>query len=348
MEEGSIQSLTLRYILTNVEPIYEDGRLVVINTGSYGRILKVMVNGALCAAKEIHYNIAVGPGNVNVEQFTREIELMSGMRHPNVVQFLGVYPSVRPNALSPLQEVNVPWLIMEYLPFELHSTLEKQLQLPLSVKVAILLDISRGLSYLHNNRSSEEIIHRDLSARNVLLTTSLSAKLADFGVSKRRDYNATMTKNTGNPWFMPPENKPGSVVRYNTKMDIFSFGVIMLFIIIEKFPDEILLDTYHNDHGNLLARSEVERRQKYFDIAEGTRDPNALTLVSLCKECLDNRPEHRPTAENVLSRLNRFNLAEDVMEMDKLQLMMRMRQPVNEPPPQPQSPWQPQEVVSVL
>ncbi len=340
-EGGTIQALTLRYSLTNVEPVYEDEKLVVINTGSYGRILKVMVNGALCAAKEIHYNIAVGPGNVNVEQFTREIELMSGMRHPNVVQFLGVCPSVRPNAMSPLQEVNVPWLIMEYLPFELHSTLEKQLQIPLSVKVAIMLDISRGLSYLHNNRSSEEIIHRDLSARNVLLTSSLSAKLADFGVSKRRDYNATMTKNTGNPWFMPPENKPGSDVRYNTKMDIFSFGVILLFIIIEKFPDEILLDTYHNDHGNLLARSEVERRQKYFDIAEGSRDPDTLTLVNLCKECLDNRPEHRPSAENVLNHLNRFHLPKDAMETDKLQLMMRMRQLGNEPP---QSPRQPQEV----
>lgn len=331
MADGTMEELLLSYGLTNVERVCDStGKETVINHGSYGRILKVLVSGALCAAKEIHYNITIGPGNVYVQQFIREIKLMSQMRHPNVVQFLGVHrPGRSPNAMSPMspvEGVTLPWLIMEYLPYELHSMLEKPVEFPTPVKIAVLLDISKGLGYLHNNRSSEEIVHRDLSARNILLTASLTAKIADFGVSKRREYNMTMTHNTGNPLYMPPENKPGSAVRYNTKMDIFSFGVIMLFVITKKFPQELLAETYYSeDGGALLARSEVARRQKYFDLIGQSPDDTTHTLVELCRECLDNQPPRRPSADALANRLSLLNIPEDVMAMDKLQLMVQVR-----------------------
>lgn len=333
-EEGTIHSLLLRYSLANVEPVLNDeGAQVVISQGSYGRILKVLVSGSLCAAKEIHFSIAMGPGNVYVQQFTREIDLMSQMRHPNVVQFLGVHLPERPDAMSPVRELNLPWLVMEYLPFELHSTLEKarerKVEIPFSVKVSFMLDIARGLSYMHRNRSSE-IIHRDLSARNVLLTSSLSAKLADFGVSKRHVYNTTMTMNVGNPWFMPPENKPGSGIRYNSQMDLFSFGVIVLFIISETFPGDLEAESFTDKYGDLIARSEVERRQKYIDIAEGYNHPNTPLLLALCKECLANQPHKRPNAEGVLDRLNHLDIPNEVTVMEKLQFLTKMRQPIRQ------------------
>ncbi len=329
-EDGTIQSLLLRYSLGNVEPVKnQEGELVVINQGSYGRILKVHVSGALCAAKEIHFSIAMGPGNVYVQQFTREIDLMSQMRHPNVVQFLGVHLPERPNVMSPVRDLNLPWLVMEYVPFELHSMIEeasqREVEIPSSVKVSLMLDIARGLSYIHQNHSSE-IIHRDLSARNVLLTASLSAKLADFGVSKRR-VNATMTMGVGNPLYMPPENKPGSTVRYNSQMDIFSFGVIILFIISENFPKDLLSETFTNTDGNLMARAEVERRQQYIDAAERSPNPYTPTLVTLCKECLDNQPHKRPKAERILEQLNRLNIAENILVTKKLQFLTSMWQP---------------------
>ncbi len=327
-QEGTIHSLLLRYNLANVVPVRnEEGALVVISQGSYGRVLKVLVSGALCAAKEIHFSIAMGPGNVYVQQFTREIDLMSQMRHTNVVQFLGVHLPERPDVMSPVRELNLPWLVMEYVPFELHSMLEKNVEIPISVKVSFMVDIAKGLSYLHCNRSSE-IIHRDLSARNVLLTASLSAKLADFGVSKRHVFDATMTMNVGNPWYMPPENKAGSGVHYNSKMDIFSFGVIMLFIIGKIFPGDLSSETFTNASGSLIARSEVERRQKYIDVVECSRTtPNAPTLVTLCKECLANLPERRPTAEGVLVRLNALNIPENITTVEKLQVLSGLHQP---------------------
>ena len=316
------EELLRNYQLAGVTPVLDErGREVVINRGSYGRILKVLVNCALCAAKEIHASIIDGPDSINVRQFIRECDLMSRMRHPNVVQFLGVYqPETNPHLV--FQET-LPWLIMEYVPFELHSLLGRPIEIPMSVRVSILLDITKGLSYLHNNHSLVEIIHRDLSARNVLLTSSLTAKLADFGTSRQPVHDATMTKGTGNPWYMPPENKVGSKVRYNSKMDIFSFGVVLLFTIVKEFPDQLLPDTYMNDSGQLVARTEIARRQRYFDRVEGSPDPTVRTLVSMCRNCLEYEQGRRPTAENLTRQLSELTQA---TEMDKLQVMVHLQE----------------------
>ena len=315
------QELLRNYQLADVTPVVDErGREVVINQGSYGRILKVLVSCALCAAKEIHASIIDGPDNLNVRQFIRECDLMSRMRHPNVVQFLGVYqPETNPHLV--FQET-LPWLIMEYVPFELHSLLGQPIEIPMSVRVSILLDITKGLSYLHNNHSLVEIIHRDLSARNVLLTSSLTAKLADFGTSRQPVQDAIMTKGTGNPLYMPPENQVGSKTRYNSKMDIFSFGVVMLFTIVKEFPNHLLPGTFTNSE-KLVARSEVARRQRYFDRVERSPDPTVRTLVGICKNCLENEQGRRPTAENLTRQLSELTQA---TEMEKLQVIIRLQE----------------------
>jgi len=96
------------------------------------------------------------------------------MLHPNVVQFLGIY--------YPSPKDKLPWLIMEMMYTNLTSLIEKYetTDLPLHIKLSILMDTSRGLQYLH----SRDIIHRDLSSNNVLLTQQLVAKIADFGMAK--------------------------------------------------------------------------------------------------------------------------------------------------------------------
>ena len=90
---------------------------------------------------------------------------MSTVRHPHIVQFLGVCfpPGSR-----------LPALIMEKLFIDLHNLLENNPNIPLSMKQDILLDVAKGLTYLHTR--SPAIIHRDLSARNVLLNSAMVAK----------------------------------------------------------------------------------------------------------------------------------------------------------------------------
>ena len=125
---------------------------------------------------------------------------MSTLRHPNIVQFLGVafFPGSR-----------LPALVMERLLTSLHDLLDPELDpppppdapkrfLPLSLKCSILQNVANGLAFLHER--SPPIIHRDLSARNVLLNSEMVAKIVDLGVARiapRMRAAATMTKGPG-------------------------------------------------------------------------------------------------------------------------------------------------------
>ena len=124
------------------------------------------MNGLVCAGKKIH-EILLDVGNVGVRDITakyvQECQLMSDLRHPNITQFLG---------LCFLPNCQLPVLVMERLDSSLDDLLESVPNIPLPLKRSMLEDIARGLLYLHNH--NPQIIHRDLTAKNVLLTPSIS------------------------------------------------------------------------------------------------------------------------------------------------------------------------------
>ena len=104
------------------------------------------------------------------------------------------------------------------------------------VKIAeILCDVARGLEYLHEG-CSEPLAHRDLSSNNILLTSTLHAKIADFGSARVLDrpggWNsaAKLTKTPGIVIFMPPETWE-SPLCYTTAVDIFSFGCVIIYLV---------------------------------------------------------------------------------------------------------------------
>ncbi len=100
------------------------------------------------------------------------------------------------------------------------------------MKLSILKDIACGVSHLH----STGIVHRDLNSGNVLLTSSLHAKVADLGVSRiidsRPQYLSGLTLVPGAIDYMPPEALRANPV-YGPKLDCFSFGHLALYLAIE-------------------------------------------------------------------------------------------------------------------
>ena len=179
----------------------------------------------MCAGKKIH-EILLDPGNEGVrdiaERHVQECQLMSDLRHPNITLFLGV--CFLPNC-------QLPVLLMERLDGSLDDLLETVPNIPLALKRSILEDVSRGLLYLHKH--TPQIIHRDLTAKNVLLTSSLVAKITDFGnshiVNLEPDHRArTMSQSPGTQIYMPPESLSGDA-QYGPSLDIFSFGHLALF-----------------------------------------------------------------------------------------------------------------------
>ena len=305
-----------------------------IGAGAYGSVEEVAMPGAICAAKKIHdfflNSAQVAPAAIS--NFVKECQIMSALRHPHIVQFLGVcfLPGSR-----------LPALVMERLLTSLHDLMdpaETDTPAPpdaakpffsLSLKCLILHNVASGLAYLHEQ--SPPIIHRDLSARNVLLNSGMVAKIADLGVARivpRVRVAATMTKAPGAGVYMPPEaleDKPQdeeevSKAKYGSSIDIFSFGVVAIFTLCQTFPSSLLAPNYR-ERGRLLARTELERRQRYMRmIYRQLRDKHPLLLM--IEGCLDF-PETRPSIRKVLRQLEeaRAEARDEQTDMNRLELL---------------------------
>ena len=143
--------------------------------GSFGAVYKAKCDQLHCAAKILHPTILdpqdPGAGRV-MQRFQQECTFLGNIRHPHIVQYLGMTRD---------PESRLPVLLMELLDESLTRMLERSQQpLPYHVQVDLCTDISVAISYLHSN----DIIHRDLSSNNVLIIAGRRAKVTDFGMSK--------------------------------------------------------------------------------------------------------------------------------------------------------------------
>ncbi|CAI8056275.1 Receptor-interacting serine/threonine-protein kinase 4, partial [Geodia barretti] len=186
--------------------------------------------------------------------------------------------------------------------------------LPLSLKCSILHNVACGLAYLHER--SPPIIHRDLSARNILLNSGMVAKIVDLGVARivpRMRAAATMTKGPGTSIYMPPEAVDPAEVnaeksKYDASIDVFSFGVVTIFTIGEVFPCDPLAATYLDEKGEVMGRTELQRRSVYMRyVNEKLRACGQLRgdhpLIRLIQQCMHNDTHKRPGIREVLRLL---------------------------------------------
>ena len=294
----------------------------IIGSGSYGSVEEVAIPGAVCAAKKIH-DFFQDPRQMPREgidkvasEFVRECQLMSTLRHPHIVQFLGVcfLPGSR-----------MPALVMEKLATSLHDILDPEPEpptkpfIPVSLKRSVLHDVARGLSFLHSH--SPPIIHRDLSARNVLLNEGMVAKLADLGMARivPRLRVSTMTKAPGASIYMPPEALEDKS-RYDVTIDIFSLGVVAIFTLSQMFPDP-LAPTYIDVNRRIVARTELERRGNYMQEVR-KQFQEGHPLVQMIQQCLNNIIEERPTIQQVMGWLEeaRAEVEDGEYDTNKLSL----------------------------
>ena len=207
MAGRSAQSVLEQFLLTSAcETEKELGR------GSYAAVVEVNYKGLRCAAKKIHKVFFEGQVEGYVKNFEEECRLLSQLRHPHIVQFLGVYIDGATKA---------PVLVMEFLPTTLAECIEKYGVMPEETCYSVFRDVILGLHFLHDR--ADPIIHRDLSANNVLLTSDMKAKISDLGVAKILQTNRaqlfTMTKQPGTMSYMPPETMVARP-RYDKKVCI--------------------------------------------------------------------------------------------------------------------------------
>ena len=256
----------------------------------YGTVVKLRFHELKCAGKRFHHSLYTCRDDKQREalqqRWYKECTILSRLRHPNIVQFLGIHFE---------GDDTLPMLVMEFVPFTLSGYLERHSTFPPEISYGILINVAKALCYLHGG--NPVIIHRDLTANNVLLTSAMRAKVSDLGTAKIIDITPAQKVNMsicpGTLCYMPPEALIHNPV-YSTEIDCFSYGVLMLHIFCGQwpFPDN------HNTvgvEGKLIARSEVERRERHL-----TRCGQDHPLRNLIQNCLRDVGSDQPDATEIL------------------------------------------------
>ena len=282
--------------------------------GSYAVVLRLEYRGLKCAGKQLYpvlYEQGVGD---TVRRFEEECRLLAQMRHPNIVQFIGVYFE---------EGSRVPILVMEFLPTTLARCIDTYGVLPEEVSYSILHDVALGLYHLHSQ--TPPIIHRDLSANNVLLASNMTAKISDLGVARILNLTpqqmSRMTSTPGTPAYMPPEAMRANP-RYDARIDQFSYGVLMIHVLSGRWPLPLREPTFVNpeNRAQLLAVSEAERRDGYLrDIG------NAHPLMDLILRCVSNDPRQRATAAQMVRQMEHMTRHSPPAFPNRVEMLQRIR-----------------------
>jgi serine/threonine protein kinase len=264
----------------SVEDI-QDIRL--IGSGAFGVVWLVRYrNAQLLASKRLREDMGT---RERVQDFVDEIKLVSRFDHPNVVKFVGAAWSIESDLQALFEYMENgdlrTYLSASYLPRYWTST-----------KFQLAIDAVEALVYVHS--FDPPLVHRDLKSRNVLISAEMRAKLTDFGTTRHRSKDGTMTMGVGTGRWVAPEIISGST-EYDQSADIFSFGVLLTEIDTHNLP-------YHDavgPSGNKLEEVAVLQM-----VANGQLRPtiNAScppTVRDLANLCMSQNPRDRPVAAEI-------------------------------------------------
>lgn len=257
-----------------------------VGGGVNGTVFMVEVGSIPCIAKRPLYTVPATPHQRQFigKRFERECSVLAHLHHPNIIQFIGVYRTTDPRDLT---------LIMEYMPIDLDNVLSAcRGHFPLSLQLSILLDISLGMQYLHLNG----IVHCDLTPDNILLSSALDAKIGDLGcthVLGSKDVAGYPQELNPDYWaYMPPQVFKVNFT-YTEKLDVFSFGVLSLFVATQTFPERYM-GSEVSERARERHEVEIERHRSLSTILNREH-----CLLFSIRKCLKDREEDRPTSSEV-------------------------------------------------
>ena len=218
------------------------------------------------------------------KKLSAECDHLRKLVHPNVVRFLGMYYH---------DQQQLPMMVMELMDESLTTYIEKS-DIRINTKLSLLHDVATGLHFLHTR--SVPVVHGDLSPNNILLKfignggTLPIGKIADLGLAKFI-YNKPRSIE-----FLAPEAFPEKP-KYDTPIDVFSFGGVIVFTINEEWPTPV-----NPEKQPTTKISKFECRQKYLNMME-TKVPALTELMPLIEACLSNEPARRPSVAVILEKI---------------------------------------------
>ncbi|KAG6668738.1 serine/threonine receptor-like kinase NFP [Carya illinoinensis] len=252
-----------------------------------GSVYKGSIDGEVYAIKKMKWNAY------------EELKILQKVNHGNLVKLEGF-------CIDP--EDATCYLVYEYvengsLYSWLHGNKDEKLNWKTRLRIAI--DVANGLQYIHEH-TRPRVVHKDIKTSNILLDTNMRAKIANFGLAKS-GCNAITMHIVGTQGYIAPEYLADGVV--STKMDVFSFGVVLLELISGKAAIDEEGNLLWTKTSGILAGDEerkARRVQQWMDgvlIAESSSMDSVMNVMTIAIACLHRDATKRPSMVDVVYAL---------------------------------------------
>ncbi len=272
-----------------------------IAEGFYGEVFKGALWGKQVAIKRLKFSAEVIHNDPEKEKIVRKLKeeasIMSTLRHPNVLLFMGLSTDL-PNIC----------LVTEFMEKgSLHDVVQGTMVNDGDF-IRMISDICCGMNYLHKR----SILHLDLKALNLLVDDNGSVKVADFGISRITQGLEKKIKGPqgyGTVLYMPPEVVMGGMSDENTTYydytyDVFSFGVMLFELMYTREHPDVNFVVDDNIGYELL-------REPLMTKGEASLPPWwPEVIVDIISKCTSNDPKSRPPFEDIIQLLKNSDLGE--------------------------------------
>ena len=203
-----------------------------VDRGAWGCVYQGRFQGQVVGIKSPHHQLL---NEHTIQRLQREVQIMAKIRHPNLLQFIGV-----------VFDDQAPLIVMELLDINLRKAYQNE-RLSDASKLPIFRDVAYALHFLHEQQ--DPIIHRDVSAPNVLLeglpNGMFRAKVSDFGSANLARQAQTMGEGAiiyAAPETFPQAHNPDTLpLPQTTKIDVYSYGILLCEVIVQEQPDPNLV-----------------------------------------------------------------------------------------------------------
>ncbi|XVF85562.1 hypothetical protein PTKIN_Ptkin17bG0127100 [Pterospermum kingtungense] len=274
----------------------------ILGRGGFGTVYKgELHDGTKIAVKRMESSVVSEKG---LAEFKSEIAVLTKVRHRHLAALLGY-----------CLDGNERLLVYEYMP---QGTLSRHLfnwkneglkPLEWTRRLTIALDVARGVEYLHG-LAQQSFIHRDLKPSNILLGDDMRAKVADFGLVRLAPLDGKQsieTRLAGTFGYLAPEYAVTG--RVTTKVDVFSYGVILMELISGR---KALDETQPEDSMHLVTwfRRMLVNKDTFRKAIDETIQLDEETFASVSKvselagHCCAREPYQRPDMSHVVNVLS--------------------------------------------
>ncbi|KAK4783652.1 hypothetical protein SAY86_008026 [Trapa natans] len=275
-----------------------------------GSVYRGLVDGEVFAIKKMNWNA------------TQELRILQKVNHGNLVKLEGFCID---------QEDASCYLVYEFVENgSLHSWLHHETsngkgeRLSWKTRLRIAVDVANGLQYIHEH-TRPRVVHKDVKSSNILLDSTMRAKIANFGLAKS-GCNAITMHIVGTPGYIAPEYLTDGMV--STRMDVFSFGVVLLELVSGKEAADddgkVMLWAAAAERFEGLTGDEemkAKRVREWMDPAlaaggDTVSMEGIVNVVNIALACLNKDPAKRPSMMDIVYALSKsddvlFDVSED-------------------------------------